>query len=236
MYDNMFPILSWRRIIIDGKPTPYIISSEGVVMNDCTGKMLLYTLDKDNYPTVKLNVDGVDTVYKVHRLCCDAFNSNPFNLNEVDHIDRNHWNISKDNLEYVTGEENHNRLNRLREIEKAQLGNYKEVAAKRHRYTDTQILQVCLRLTKKEKISKISKKTGVDSITISKIKSFKIWRHISCYFSFDDSDGGIINDEILDKLYYYIDNGFTNTAIIKILDINNEEYFTDIINQIRKSR
>ena len=48
MYDNKFPILSWRRIIVDSVVTPYIISDKGVVMNDATGEVMLVSPDKDN--------------------------------------------------------------------------------------------------------------------------------------------------------------------------------------------
>ena len=133
IYDNKFPILSWRRIIIEDVVTPYIISSKGIVMSDVTGEFLLATPDKDGYPVIKLFVNGVDKVYKVHRLCCQMFNDNPFKLPEVDHKNRNHWDPSKDNLEFVTGDENHKRLYKLREIEKDQLCNYKKVAAERQK-------------------------------------------------------------------------------------------------------
>ena len=233
MYDNKFPILSWRRIIIDGEVTPYIISDKGYVMNDSTGRFMLMTLDKDKYPTVKLFVNGKDTVYKVHRLVCAAFNDNPFKLSEVDHINRNHWDASKENLEYVSGYENIQRLTKLREIEKSQLGNYKKVAADRLRYTELQILQVCLRLTKGEDIKKISKKTEVDVKTILRVKQSKIFRNISCYFTFNEDDGGIFDKETLDIIYEYIDRGFTNIAILSALNINYPEYFNDILDKIR---
>ena len=229
--NNNFPILSWRRIIIDDVVTPYIISDKGIIMNDATGEFMLMTLDKDNYPTVKLFVNGEETVYKVHRLCCEAFNSNPFNYPEVDHLNRNHWDISKENLEYVTGRENLKRLHKLREIEKAHLCNYDKVAYERTKYTESQILQVCLRLLNNEKVSKISNKTSVDERTIYLIKAGKIWKNISCYFSFDND--GIFDQETLKEIYYYFDNGYTNKAILNILDIKYDNYFEEILNKIR---
>ena len=232
MHDDKFPILSWRRIIINDEVTPYIISSTGIVMNDTTGRFMLMTLDKDRYPTVKLFVNGKDIVFKVHRLVCAAFNDNPFKLPEVDHINRNHWDNSKDNLEYVTGLENIKRLTRLREIEKSNLCNAKKVAADRLRYTESQVLQVCLRLAKGESLKKIEKKTEVGLSDILRIKNFETFRYISCYFSFEKADGGIFDHETLQRIYYYVDHGFTDAAILKALDLEYEEYFSDILSKI----
>lgn len=229
--NDSFPILSWRRIVIDETVTPYIISDKGIVMNDATGEFMLMTLDKDNYPTVKLFVNGKDTVYKVHRLCCNAFNTNPFNLPEVDHKNRNHWDISKENLEFVTGKENLRRLHKLREIEKSQLCNYEKVAHDRTKYTESQILQVCIRLVNHEKVSNISHKTNVDVRTIYLIKSGKIWKNISCYFSFNNDS--IFDSENLKEIYYYFDKGFTNKAILNALEITYEKYFDDILDKLR---
>ena len=200
-------------------------------MNDATGEFMLMTLDKDNYPTVKLFVNGKDNVYKVHRLCCNAFKSNPFKLPEVDHLNRNHWDNSKENLEFVTGSENLKRLHKLREIEKAQLCNYNKVAYNRTKYTESQILQVCLRLCNKENISSISDKTCVDVRTIYLIKSGKIWKNISCYFSFNND--GLFDNKTLREIYYYFDNKFTNKAILNILGIQFDNYFDEILNKIR---
>lgn len=233
MSSNNFPILSWRRIIIDGKESQYIISDKGIVMNDATGEFMLISRDKDDYPVVKLFIDGEDKVFKVHRLCCNAFNSNPFDLQEVDHKNRNHWDCSKENLEYVDGDENHRRLYKLREIEKSHLANYKQVAKNRTKLTELQIFQVCLRLLKHEKISSISKKTSVDTRTIHLIREGKIWKNISCYFSFDND--GMFDDETIEEIKYYIDNGFTNKAILVQLNLDDyEDYFISFIDNIRK--
>lgn len=233
MYDNEFPILSWRRIIIDDEVTQYIISDKGIIMNDATGEFMLVTPDKDNYPIVKLTIKGEDKVYKVHRLCCTAFNDNPFQLEEVDHKNRNHWDPSKENLEFVTGEENHRRLLKLREIEKDNLCNYKKVAYERTKYTEFQILQVCIRLMNSESVSEISRKTSVDVRTIYLIKAGKIWKNISCYFSFNND--GIFDLETTKDILYYIQKGFTNESILNILNIPYEEYFYNILDKLRSN-
>ena len=233
--ENGFPILSWRRIFYNGKETQYIISDKGIVMNDATGEFLLVTPDKDNYPVVKLRIDGEDHVLKIHRLCCEAFNENPFDLPEVDHIDRNHWNSSSNNLEFVTGVENMRRLQKSREIEKNELCNYN--SGSNHyssTYTELQIIQVCIRLTKHERVCNISRKTKVDSRTIYLIKNGKIWKNISCYFSFNDD--GIITDEIIDKIFRYSDKGCSVETIVELLKFPHKKYFLNIVSDIIKYR
>lgn len=228
-----FPILSWKRIKIDGVELPYIISDKGIVINDVNGEFMLITPDKDNYPVVKLKINGDEKVFKVHRLCAEAFLDNPFRLPEVDHINRNHWDASKDNLEFVTGEENIRRLVKLREIEKNHLCNYKNVAKNRLKYTELQIIQVCIRLSRNESIREISRKTAVDMKTIYMIHKGEIWKNISCYFSFNND--GIFNSEDINTIIKYINKGFTNKSILSMLNITEYEYFDDFINKLRKS-
>lgn len=229
-----FPILTWKRIVIDDKETPYIISDKGIIMNDSNGEFMLISPDKDNYPVVKLFVDGEDRVYKVHRLCCEAFNENPFHLKEVDHLNRNHWDSSKENLEFVTGKENMKRLQKMREIEKCKLGNYDKILKERTKYTELQIVQVCIRLSKNQSVTKISKNTLVDKRTIYLIKSGKIWKNISCYFSFDFNDG-LFSKEDLESIFYYIHNGFTNVAILSALNLKYDDCFDKAIDLIRET-
>lgn len=56
----------------------------------------------EGYLQVRIN----NKHYKVHRLIAMAFHSNPNNLPEVDHIDRNKQNNKPENLRWVTSKEN----------------------------------------------------------------------------------------------------------------------------------
>lgn len=229
----MFPILSWRRIVIDDVETPYIISDKGIIMNDTNGEFMLVTPDKDNYPVVKLFINGEDKIYKVHRLVCEMFNGNPFNLPEVDHKNRNHWDSSKENLEFVTGAENIRRLQKSREIEKNELTNHDKISENRTSYTELQIIQVCMRLVTSESVTKISRKTSVDVRTIYLIKAGKIWKNISCYFSFNND--GLFGAKELVHIKNMIEENHTNHEILESLNIDYHEYFNDTLNMIRKA-
>ena len=228
-----FPILSWRRIIIDGEETPYIISRNGMVMNDITGKFIKILPDKDNYPTVKIFVKGESKTLKVHRLVACAFSEDPMTNLEVDHVNRNHWDSDISNLEFVTSDENHRRMIKLIEIERDNLSNYKLVRKERTKYTENQVLQACIRLCDGESISRVSKITGIDSSTLTYIRLGKIWKHITCYFSFNDDS--IFSKKELKMIRDMILDEFSNDEILFKLNINQDcfQYFYGILDKLR---
>lgn len=82
-------------------------------------------------------------------------------------------------------------------------------------------------------ISKICKKTKVDVRTIYLIKNNKIWKNISCYFSFDND--GFINDENLDKIIQMVHEGKSNSTILYSIGCPYIQYFSKIIDEIRFS-
>lgn len=58
--------------------------------------------DKSGYKRVTLWKQGESTTVLVHRLVCAAFNPNPDNLPDVNHIDGDPSNNCADNLEWIT--------------------------------------------------------------------------------------------------------------------------------------
>lgn len=202
-------------------------------MDDVKGEFILVLPDKDNYPVVKLFIDGEEKTLKVHRLVASAFgtNTDPEKFTEVDHVDRNHWNSDKTNLEFVTPKENIRRFLKLREIEKAVVCNYSSGSKNyNNRYSDLQIIQVCIRLMRNEKVSKISRSTNVDTRTIYLIKSYKIWKNISCYFSFHYD--GIIDETVYDKIVDMVKNGYSIKIILHTLNLPYEKNIIDTFNDL----
>lgn len=99
-----------KQIIIDGKKTIYIVTSEGQIFNSITQKELKGTLQRNEYRTVQLTIEGKPKSLMVHRLVAEAFVPNPENLNIVDHIDGNKMNNDYSNLRWVDNKTNANNV------------------------------------------------------------------------------------------------------------------------------
>ena len=83
----------------------YEITSEGKVFG-AYGKPISIRPNSDGYASFTAGRKGNRTRERVHRLVAKLFIPNPNNLPEIDHLDGNRMNSSKDNLEWVTHEEN----------------------------------------------------------------------------------------------------------------------------------
>ena len=102
-------IEEWKDI--PGFDGGYQISNLGNVrscLNCHRGKKFVYkprrlSFTKDGYIKVRLLYAkrGIDCCYKVHRLVAEAFVSNPYNKETVNHIDGDKTNNSFDNLEWA---------------------------------------------------------------------------------------------------------------------------------------
>lgn len=81
----------------------YSIDTNGVVVNETTGKVIKgSTITKANrYVTISL-----EKKYKLHILVAKQFIDNPLNLPEVNHIDGDRYNNKAENLEWCTSKQN----------------------------------------------------------------------------------------------------------------------------------
>ena len=97
--------MEWRKIeIVNG----YEVSNTGLIKNTKTDKVLDGKLDKDGYHQVQLRKRsrGINKYLRVHRLIAEAFLENPFDLPQVDHIDRDVSNNHVSNLRWVSSSTN----------------------------------------------------------------------------------------------------------------------------------
>lgn len=81
------------------------VSNLGNIRN-VNGKHLIPWIGTTGYEHIKIIIDGVRKNKKLHRLICEAFNPNPTNKPDVNHIDGDKTNNRSNNLEWCTHAEN----------------------------------------------------------------------------------------------------------------------------------
>ena len=147
-------------------------------------KKLKTTINRYGYECVSLYYDGVKYTYKVHRLVALAFIPIEPGKDEVNHIDGNKLNNCVYNLEWSDRTDNmrHAVTNNL----------HKAISGENHpncKYSDKQIKKVCEllknnKLTLKENLKEISKKTKVDKRTIDRIIKGETHKNITKQYDF----------------------------------------------------
>ena len=90
-----------ERIIIDGIETNYSVREDGTVWNLKTGRQVKGTLERNEYHSVQLTINGKRKSIMTHRLVAQVFCENPNNYNIVHHIDGDPHNNSASNLEWT---------------------------------------------------------------------------------------------------------------------------------------
>lgn len=92
---------------IEGYPR-YRVSNKGNVWSDKQNKMLKPYPTNEGYLRVSLSHKSKKRAHYIHRLVMQAFEANPDNLPEVNHIDEVKENNCLDNLEWCTRDYNNN--------------------------------------------------------------------------------------------------------------------------------
>lgn len=92
----------WRQV--KGYNNRYEVSNLGNVRSKYNG--LLKQKENDGYLEVSLRDNGKNKKVRVHRLVAEAFIPNPDELKTVNHKDENKKNNKRNNLEWVTSENN----------------------------------------------------------------------------------------------------------------------------------
>lgn len=82
----------------------YVSHSKGRQLKK--GKIIKSFKNQNGYLLVTLQSKGIRKAFQVHRLVCHAFNKNPLNKPQVNHIDGDKLNNKISNLEWCTASEN----------------------------------------------------------------------------------------------------------------------------------
>lgn len=153
----------------------YFVTENGEVFSKFTKRMLKNSLSKGTgYFVVNVIIQGKRKPEYVHRLVAKAYLVNPDNLPEVNHKDGNKLNNHKDNLEWVTSEDNlkHSIENKL--PKRGQL-HYKT------NLEEEDVHRICELLTRGWTAKRIAESSGINvtrSVVLS-IRSKRDWTEIA---------------------------------------------------------
>tara|TARA_R110000824_G_scaffold360843_1_gene548602 strand:- start:32 stop:472 length:441 start_codon:yes stop_codon:yes gene_type:complete len=84
----------------------YLIYPQGKLFNKKTNNFLKGSINSDGYVLVDLFNNGKRSNKKIHRLLAEHFIENPYNLKEVDHMNRIRNDNKLTNLRWVTHSQN----------------------------------------------------------------------------------------------------------------------------------
>lgn len=157
----------------------YGICADGTVLNLKTGKALQPEITKKGkgYCRVTLCAYGKTKRFFVHRLVAELFI--PKQADDggfVNHIDGNHFNNHKSNLEWVTHRENVDHAVATGLCPKGEDNGYSK-------HSNSEVEHACLLLQQGKACSEVSNITGVSINTVKKIRARKAWQHIAVNYT-----------------------------------------------------
>lgn len=95
----------WKPFTYDGKPTNYVVSNAGQVMNVVQNQKADIKENSNGVYVASLKIDGKWHQFPVHRMVATLFVDNPDNRPEVVHIKDFNWLNWYKNLKWMTREE-----------------------------------------------------------------------------------------------------------------------------------
>lgn len=104
-YEYGFDVANYKRIIINGKESDYIINNCGEIYSEKRNCFIKPYETKDGYLRVHLRYENEDVMFLIHRLVAELFIDNPNNYDDVHHIDFNKKNNSINNLKWISHKE-----------------------------------------------------------------------------------------------------------------------------------
>lgn len=154
------------------RDTKYLITADGRVFSEYSGKFLSQRVNKQGYLYCNLYHNRHRYSMKSHRLVAETFIPNPENKPCVNHKDGNKLNNHVNNLEWLTVKENtqHSYDNGLQE-------GIKGSANGSSKLTEDQAREIyALKGTASQR--EIAQRYGVNRTQVSLIHNHKTWKHI----------------------------------------------------------
>lgn len=236
--DRYLLSIEWRPVYLNGKETTYLISNDGMLINNKTNRLRKWHKTNDGY--MKCTIQFNNHYFKVsaHRLVALAFIPNPENKPEVNHKDGNKENNCISNLEWVTSSEN---TKHAIELGLKWFYGMKGEINPNNVYTENQIRRACKMM--ENPVNRpiiISKITGISRITLYNIRTGSSWNHIACEYEFpivqymlgEENCNSIFSEEQIHEVCKYLElSKMTYSEISKITGVS-----VDTIQKVRSGK
>ena len=219
---------------INGKETPYIISTEGKIYNN-QGKQLKTRINNSGYLIVDIYIEPKHKkTILVHRAVAETFIPNPYGKKTVNHKDGNKLNPCYYNLEWSTYSENntHALKNDLRQ----------PLSCDNHQYatlTNEQVHKICKLLEKGELYSDIVEILKLGHIPnikdkIKMIKTGNSWKDISKHYTMPKSKNKkkLYSDNLIHDICKLFSEGLDRRQVLIYLNLDNDEKYKKLLYSI----
>ena len=195
------------------EPTNYIIYNDGRVYSIISKKFLKGTTKRNEYKSVQLTVKNKLKSFMVHRLVAETFLPNPYNLPIVHHKNRNKLDNRVENLQWVTYQENCEKVTSKKDnknkVPMPELGEDWKEFPTNHNYIVGRNGQIYSKLNKI--FLSPTSRNGYERVNINK-KTYSV--HIMVYETFKGPVHGIID---------HIDGNRQNNALSNLRDTTQSE-------------
>ena len=203
-------LVIWKRVIIEGIESKYIINPDGEIINTETGRYMKGGLDARGYVRVTIREPsiGFKKAMKLHQLVAKAFIPNPHNYTQINHIDGNKQNNSIENLEWCTSKHNVQHAHRLG-LRKGQPGTSNGACT----HEEYEIRNVCELIAQGLGATAIARLTGLERGLIQDIINGRLWTTISKDYDFSKHKFQHSYKKYHEEINILIYRGYTNKEI-----------------------
>lgn len=212
-----------------GYPTKLIIYPDGRIYN--FEKNIFITGYKNPAGYVYIVIPDFNVQRGVHQIVAETFIPNPEKKKYVNHIDGCKDHNWVENLEWATPKENL--------LHAYATGLHKpNTPDKVHftKYSEEQVKKACELMSTGMMLKQVEAQTGVPVRTLGEIRSGRIWKTISCDYTFPEKhyvSSNLYDAEFRQEVTRLWEEGKTNKQIYKIMDVHEERlkaairYITD---------
>lgn len=202
-----------------GFPTNYVVYPDGRVYDLVNDEFVEPRYNNSGYliiPLIEFN-----TIRGVHQMVAEMFIPNPDKKKIVNHKDGCKDHNWVENLEWFTQSENnlHAYATGLRKPNTPDKVHFTK-------YSEDQIRKACELMSTGMMLKQVEEQTGVPVRTLGEIRSGRIWKSISCDFTFPEKhyvSSELYDTEFREKVTELYNQGYRASEIMKILNVAKDD-------------